>query len=195
MKIYPGDPKPEFDPYSTMEKDKVNVTRITLGSHTGTHVDAPWHFLPNGNTVDEEPLSKFLGEALIIDASERRGLGIRFKDLDRYSDVMRDGDILLIYTGAENRTTKFAFLDISAAEWMVKNKVKCVGIDTLSVEKFGSKDAPVHKLLLSNRIGIIENLDRLKAFVNTRMFLVCLPLRLQDLDGSPARAVLFEIIK
>lgn len=178
-----------------MEKDKVNVTRITLGSHTGTHVDAPWHFLPNGNTVDEEPLSKFLGEALIIDASERRGLGIRFKDLDRYSDVMRDGDILLIYTGAENRTTKFAFLDISAAEWMVKNKVKCVGIDTLSVEKFGSKDAPVHKLLLSNRIGIIENLDRLKAFVNTRMFLVCLPLRLQGLDGSPARAVLFEIIK
>lgn len=79
--------------------------------------------------------------------------------------------------------------------WMVEHGVKCVGIDTASVEQYGLKDAPLHKKLLSSNIGIIENLANLKQFVGSRMFFVCLPLPLKGLDGSPARAVLLDIVK
>jgi arylformamidase len=197
MQVYPRDPQPKFEPHSTIKDDKVNVTRITVGSHTGTHVDAQSHFLSNGNSVESEPLSKFIGEATIIDVSvkEGGGGGITAKDLNRYSDIVQRDDILLTYTGTGDRRTNFTYLDISAARWIVNHKIKCIGIDTLSVEKYGSKDAPIHKLLLSEGIGIIENLDNLKQFVTKRMFLVCLPLPFEGIDGSPARAILFEMIK
>jgi arylformamidase len=196
MQVYPGDPQPKFEAYSTIKDDKVNVTRITLGSHTGTHVDAQKHFLPTGSGADKEPLSKFIGEAITIDSSAKLGLGITAKDLHQYSSAVKKGDILLIYTGTGNHRTNFTYIDASAAEWIVNNKIKTIGIDTLSVEKYGVKEAPVHKLLLSKGIGIIENLDNnLKQFINRRMFLVCLALPLEGVDGSPARAVLFEIIK
>jgi arylformamidase len=197
MQVYPRDPQPKFEPHSTIKDDKVNVTRITVGSHTGTHVDAQSHFLSNGNSVENEPLSKFIGEATIIDVSVKEGGegGITAKDLNRYSDIVHRDDILLTYTGTGDRRTNFTYLDISAARWIVNHKIKCIGIDTLSVEKYGSKDAPIHKLLLSEGIGIIENLDNLKQFVTKRMFLVCLPLPFEGIDGSPARAILFEMIK
>jgi|ERR671925_207633 arylformamidase len=196
MQVYPRDPQPKFEPHSTIKDDKVNVTRITVGSHTGTHVDAQSHFLSNGNSVENEPLSKFIGEATIIDVSVKEGGGgITAKDLNRYSDIVQRDDILLTYTGTGDRRTNFTYLDISAARWIVNHKIKCIGIDTLSVEKYGSKDAPIHKLLLSEGIGIIENLDNLKQFVTKRMFLVCLPLPFEGVDGSPARAILFEMIK
>jgi arylformamidase len=201
MQVYPGDPQPKFEPHSTIKDDKVNVTRITVGSHTGTHVDAQSHFLSNDNSIESEPLSKFIGKATIIDVSDkggggggRRG-GITAKDLNRYSDMVQRDDILLTYTGTGDRRTNFAYLDISAARWIVNHKIKCIGIDTLSIEKYGSKDAPTHKLLLSEGIGIIENLDNLKQFVAKRMFLVCLPLPFEGIDGSLARAILFEMIK
>lgn len=198
MQVYPRDPQPKFEPHSTIKDDKVNVTLITVGSHTGTHVDAQSHFLSNGNSVESEPLSKFIGEATIIDVSVKEGGGgggITAKDLNRYSDIVQRDDILLTYTGTGDRRTNFTYLDISAARWIVNHKIKCIGIDTLSVEKYDSKDAPIHKLLLSEGIGIIENLDNLKQFVTKRMFLVCLPLPFEGIDGSPARAILFEMIK
>jgi kynurenine formamidase len=66
MLVYPGDPQPRFEPFATMEKDKINVTRLVIGSHTGTHVDAPKHFFVYGNGVDKEPLNKFIGETIIL---------------------------------------------------------------------------------------------------------------------------------
>ena len=191
MQVYEGDPQPKFDPHATIKDDKVNVTRVTLGSHTGTHVDAPWHFLQEGTSIDMEPLDKFIGEAAIIDASGKNI--ITAEEFSGYD--IRSNDIVLIYTDTGDRRTNFAYLDVSAAEWIVENGVKCVGIDTASVEKYGRKDAPVHKMLLASNIGIIENLANLEQFAGSRMFFVCLPLPLKGIDGSPARAVLFDIVK
>jgi arylformamidase len=191
MPVYPGDPKPKFDPYATIKDNNANITRITVGSHTGTHVDAPWHFLQEGNSIDMEPLDKFIGEAAIIDASGKNS--ITAEDFSGYD--IRSNDIILIYTGTGDRRTDFAYVDISAAEWMVEHEIKCVGIDTASVEEYGKKDAPVHKMLLARNVGIIENLANLKQFAGSRMFFVCLPLPLKGIDGSPARAVLFDIVK
>jgi arylformamidase len=191
MRVYPGDPQPKFDPHATIKDNNVNVTRITIGSHTGTHVDAPWHFLQEGNTIDIEPLDKFIGEATIIDASGKKS--ITAEDFSSYD--IRSNEIVLIYTGTGDRRTDFAYLDISAAEWVVEHEAKCIGIDTASVEKYGEKGAPVHKMLLARNIGIIENLANLKQFAGSRMFFVCLPLRLKGIDGSPARAILFDMVK
>jgi arylformamidase len=191
MRVYPGDPQPKFRPHATIKDNSANVTGIMLGSHTGTHVDAPWHFLREGNSIDAEPLHKFIGEAVVIDASGRNNITAEnFSSSDIKSD-----DIVLIYTGTGDRLTDFAYLDVSAAEWIIKHKIKCVGIDTASVEKYGDKDAPVHKMLLGMQIGIIENLTNLSQFVGNRMFFVCLPLPLKGIDGSPARAVFFDIVK
>jgi arylformamidase len=191
MPVYPGDPQPKFDPHTTIKDNNANITRITVGSHTGTHVDAPWHFLQEGNSIDIEPLDKFIGEAAIIDASGKNS--ITAEDFSGYD--IRSNDIILIYTGTGDRRTDFAYLDISAAEWMAEYKIKCVGIDTASVEEYGKKDAPVHKMLLARNVGIIENLVNLKQFAGSRRFFVCLPLPLKGIDGSPARAVLLDIVK
>jgi arylformamidase len=202
MPVYPGDPQPEFEPFATIEKEKVNVTRIVIGSHTGTHVDAPKHFFADGNSVDREPLGKFIGEAVILDLSNMSiGSGITDSDLDKHSKIVKGNDILLFYTGTSEKWRKdeiirnnFSYLEPSAAEWIVNHGIKCIGIDTLSVEKYGFKEGLTHKKLLSNNVVIIENLNsNLKGFVGKRVFLVCLPLMLKGIDGSPARVILFDI--
>src|SRR5919109_383848 len=87
--IYPGDPQPDLEPTSTIEKDNYNVTRITVGSHSSTHVDAQSHFVIDGNSIDREAISKFIGESVVIDLSGKRkiGDGITCSDLETYSEV------------------------------------------------------------------------------------------------------------
>jgi arylformamidase len=203
MPTYPGDPQPQFQPLFTLGKDNANVTRLIMGSHTGTHVDAPKHFISNGDGVDKIHLDKFMGEAVILDMSMKSiGEGITNIDLDIYSERVTVGDIMLLYTGAsdlwnkdENIRQNFTYLEPSAAEWIVNHQIKCIGIDTLSVEKYGFKEGLTHKMLLSNKIGIIEGLNvNIKQCLGKRMFLVCLPLFLRDIEGSPARVVAFDIL-
>jgi kynurenine formamidase len=189
IQVYPGDPKPEFRPTATIKDDNVNITRITLGSHTGTHVDAPRHFLQEGNGIDKDCLEKFVGDAVVVDGSAKKSLAGR----DLASSDIRANDILLIFTGTGHHRTDFTYLETSAAEWIVEHRLKCVGIDTPSVEQYGRKDAPVHKMLLAHNIGIVENLDNLRQFISKRLFFVCLPLPLEGIDGSPARAIALDL--
>lgn len=194
MPVYTGEPQPRFEPHSTIMSNQVNVTKITLGSHTGTHADAPSHLLSDGHGIELEPLDTFIGEAIVADMSSRPGEGITANDLQHTG--AESGDIVLAYTGTGDRRTDFTYLELDAAEWLVNHGIKCVGTDTLSIEKYGRKSALVHKTLFSNRVGIIENLNsNLKQFTGMRIFLVCLPLPLKGVDGSPARAVLLEMIK
>jgi arylformamidase len=202
MPVYPGEIKPEFSPLSILGKDKVNVTRLTLGSHTGTHIDAPIHFIPNAESIDKISLGKLIGEAVILDMSKKSvGQGITNIDLDTYKEMVEVDDIILLYSGTSKRWDKdeeirknFTYLDPSGAKWIVDHNIKCVGIDSFSVEKYGFTEGLAHKTLLSNGIGIIEGLNSsLEKFVGNRMFLVCLPLMLKGIDGSPARAILLDI--
>jgi len=202
--IYPGDPRPEFEPSSTIERDNYNVTRIITGSHSSTHVDAQSHFMIGGTTIDREPISKFIGESVVFDLSGKRkiGEGITSSDLEAYSKFVKDDDILLIYTGTseywmkdQNIKYNFTYLEPSAAQWITDRHIKCVGMDTFSVEKYGSKEGVSHKILLSSSVGIIENISsNLKNLSGKRVFLVCLPLLLEGVDGSPARIIAFDIV-
>lgn len=206
MPIYPGNPIPKFESVLNLEEDGANVTRISMGTHTGTHVDSQNHYFTNGSGIDKQPLSKFIGEAFVMDMSRKKiGEGINHNDLSTYQSIVHSNEIILIYTGISNYwetdylnglSKKFTYLEPSAAEWIVNHNIKTVGIDGPSVEKYGSMDGLAHKTLLSAGVGIIENLNStLKEYVGRRVFLVCLPLALKGLDGSPTRAVIFDILK
>ncbi len=131
------------------------------------------------------------------------GQGITDSDFKIYSNSVNPRDINLLYTGYDplleqnNSWKNFSYLEPSAARGIVNRKVKCLGIDTISVEKYGFAEGTVLKTLLAKGtlIGIIESLSqKLKSVLGKRMFLACPPLLLKGIDGSPARAILFDIV-
>ena len=201
MTTYVGDPVPRVRRVKRLETDGVNVSELTLGSHTGTHVDAPIHFVPGGASVDLLPPEQCVGEAVVIDLSSKpQGSEITKDDLQGSSLIDREGLIVLLYTGMSKRwgddsaRTRFTYLSPAAAEWLVQRKAKTVGIDYLSVEKYGSKEAPAHKALLSGGVAIIESLnENLSKFCGKRILLVCLPLKIGRCDGGPARVLAYPL--
>lgn len=201
MTVYVGDPVPKISSFRRLARDGVNVSRISLGSHTGTHVDAPSHFIRGGKAVDDLPVESFVGEAVVIDFSRKQaGSAITSSDLERHSTKIRRGLIVLLYTGFSKRwrdpsaRRKFTYLGGDAAGWLVKKGVKAVGIDYLSVEAFGAKHPVSHVTLLSHGIPIIESLNRnLSKLVGRRILFVCLPLKLGGLDGAPSRAIAYPL--
>ncbi|MGI0078621.1 MAG: cyclase family protein [Nitrososphaerales archaeon] len=202
MPIYPGDPSPSFERTSTLEKNGVNLTRLVLGSHTGTHTDAPVHFIQGGIGVDEIPLSKLIGEAIVIDLSSLPvGSGITASDLkSELEERVKPDDIVLCYTGSSDLwgdpsvNSNYTYLTKEAAEYFVSKKVRAVGIDFLSVEKFEAPEPVAHRTLLANGIFIIESLGRsLKQFLGKRILLINLPIKLEGGDGAPTRSVAVPI--
>jgi len=198
MPIYPGDPSPSFVSYATLENDGVNLTKLTLGSHTGTHIDAPRHFISNGIGVDKIPASKLVGEAYVADLSSKPvGSGITGEDLyEKVEGRVVADDIIVIYTGCsehwddESIRRNYTFLTGDAAEYLVSKKVRAVGIDFLSVEKFQAPAPVAHKNLLGSGIFIIESLSRAtKQFIGKRILMICMPIKLQNGDGAPSRIV------
>jgi arylformamidase len=198
MPIYPGDPSPSFENYATLQKDGVNLTKISMGSHTGTHLDAPRHFIPEGIGIDQIPPVKLIGEAYVADLSKKPiGSGITSQDLRRELEgkIVQD-DIVVVYTGCSEHwgegaiARNYTYLTGDAADYLVSKKVRAVGIDFLSVEKFNAPEPVAHKALLGNGIFIIESLSKaLKEFVGKRFLMICMPIKLQDGDGAPSRVV------
>jgi kynurenine formamidase len=198
MPVYPGDPSPSFVSYATLEKDGVNLTKLTLGSHTGTHIDAPRHFIPDGIGIDQISPNKLIGEAYVTDMSSKPiGSAITGQDLRNNLEghVAKD-DIVVIYTGCsehwgeESVRSNYTYLTGDAAEYLVSKEVRAVGIDFLSVERFRAPDPIAHKTLLGNGIFIIESLSQAtKQFVGKRTLMICMPIKLQNGDGAPSRII------
>ena len=141
MPIYPGDPSPSFVSYATLEKNGVNLTKLTLGSHTGTHIDAPRHFIPDGIGVDRIPPNKLVGEAYVCDMSSKP-IGSGITDLDLHKNLegkVAEDDIVVCFTGCSEHwgeksvSSNYTYLTGNAAEYLVSKKVRAVGIDFLSV--------------------------------------------------------------
>ncbi len=201
MPIYPGDPQPSFTRSSTLEKNGVNLSKLVLGSHTGTHTDAPIHFIEGGTPLDRIPVSKFIGEALVVDLSKKPiGSGIVSSDLSEFADSIKPGDIVLCYTGTSDHwgepqfNSNYTYLTQDAAQFFVSKKVRAVGIDFLSVEQFKSPVPVAHKTLLGNGIFIIESLGaELKQFVGKRILFISLPIKLKGGDGAPNRSIAVPI--
>jgi arylformamidase len=190
--VYPGDPVPRVEQARAIrDGDVCNLSLLTMGSHTGTHVDAPYHFIDGGPRLGDVALDRMVGEALVADLRGRAAV-----DADALAHAaLRHGDILLCLTdnsarwAAPDFQRDFTYLTRDAADLLVERGVRAVGIDYLSIEQFGSPDFPVHHRLLGAGVFIIEGLD-LRTVEPGRYTLVCLPLKFPDLDGAPARAVL-----
>jgi arylformamidase len=204
MPVYPGDPSPSFVSYATLEKDGVNLTKLTLGSHTGTHIDAPRHFIPNGIGIDQISPSKLVGEAYVTDMSSKPiGSGITGRDLrENLEGRIAEDDIVIIFTGCsehwgeESIRQNYTYLTGDAADYLVSKKIRAVGIDFLSVEKFRAPAPVAHKTLLGNGIFIIESLSlAARQFIGKRILMICMPIKLQNGDGAPSRVIGVPILE
>lgn len=196
LPVWPGDPTVSLMMTSSIVKgDQCNITRIQMGIHNGTHIDAPYHFLKDGATVDTIPIETFIGTCLVVDLDSE--VLIEKRDIQKYN--LNGHSRILIKTrnsemwanNIRSFDTNYVAIGINAAQYLVEMNTILVGIDYLSIESFQSDGSPVHKLLFKKNITILEglNLSGIKAGVYE---LICLPLKLEGCEGAPARVLLRE---
>src|SRR3982751_4324205 len=198
MPVYEGDPGVKIESWSAFAKgDSSNVSMLNFGAHTGTHVDAPAHFIEGANTIDNLPLDTLIGPARIVrvpdDAIEITPEFLSGCDLHGVTRVLFHTRNSQFWTDATFRKD-FTHLLPEAAELLVAGGVRLVGIDYLSIEKFHSGHHRTHLTLLREGVVIVEGLD-LSDVPDGDYELICLPLKIADGsgDGAPARAVLRTI--
>ncbi len=175
----------------SFDRDRVRDSAITFGTHTGTHVDAPAHFLKDGKTIDEISIERLIGGAVVLDLLTVTE-SITEQDLKRHE--FHEGDIVLLRTAnsaggpTDEFNPDFVYLAPSGARYLVEKGVKAVGIDYLGIER-GDPDHPTHTILMAADIAIIEGL-RLFHVQPGVYFMICLPIAIIGLEAAPARAIL-----
>lgn len=195
---WPGNPGAEILPSSRLSQgDSANVSLLRIGSHTGTHVDPPSHFLADGTTAEALPLDVLIGDALVADLAGIDGpIGPdELGGLPLPATVAR----LLLKTGnsriwerpPDGFPDAYASLTADGAAWVVERGIRLIGTDFLSIEARGAPGHPTHRTLLEAGVVIVEGLD-LSRVEPGAYTLVCLPLKILGGDGAPARAVLIE---
>ena len=182
-----------FEATKTFEHDRVRESKITLSTHTGTHVDAPAHFLPGGETIDATPLEMLMGNCLVLDFTSVKEKITR-ADLEIYD--IDDEDIILLKTKNSSLSptapfeTDFVYLEESGAQYLIEAGAKAVGIDYLGIER-QQADHATHKALMLAALPIIEGL-RLGHVHEGEYSIACLPLQTVGLEAAPARVILIE---
>jgi arylformamidase len=190
--VYPGDPPVKIERKTLINKSEgtSNLSRYSFGSHTGTHVDPPFHFIENGVTVDNLPLELLMGRARVVEVTAPR---IDEAVLEEF-DFTVDARILFktrnsYLLSKKNFVEDYVYITQGAAAALVSDGIKVVGIDYLSVERFGDESFQTHRTLLGAGTVIIEGLD-LREIEPGDYEMICLPLKIKDGDGAPARVVL-----
>jgi arylformamidase len=195
--VWPGDEPVSIRKTSSIAAgDDTNVSEISMSCHTGTHVDAPHHFLNNGITVDDLPLDLLVGRAYVLHLPD---ISMITASALMQADIPPRTRRLLFKTrnsqywagGNQKFQTDYVGLSVDAAELLVDRNVKLVGIDYLSIAPY-KMGTPVHSILLDAGVVVIEGLD-LSQVSQGRYTLHCLPLKLGGVDGAPARAILVGV--
>lgn len=203
MQLFPVFPKPIFLQWTRRETYGFETEAMFLVTHTGTHVDAPFHFYSKGRKVNEIPPEKLVGEAVVLNFTQKRAKSlINAGEIRRAESVAGEeiipGDIVLIRTGwdkflgDEKYTSSYPGLSKDAAEYFTKKKVNAVGVDDPNPDHPDASDFPVHNTLLPKGILIIENLANLGSISKNRLKFIGLPLKIRDGTGSPVRAIAIE---
>lgn len=183
--VYPGNSKVKIDVEEQFKKDGCLGHSLNMGSHSGTHLDAPGHMIEGGKMLDVFPVDTFIGTGKLVDVRD----GFSREALEQAN--IQEGDIVLFYTGASEKYQSPDYYETApaisdeAADYVINKKAKIAGVDTGSAD-----DAPftIHKKLLGNNILIIENLVNLKQLLGKLFIIYALPLNL-NIEGSPARVV------
>jgi arylformamidase len=190
--VFPGDPVFASQPHTTVAADGYNVQAVRMGSQTGTHVDAPLHFFDGRPGVDQMPLDLLIGRARVIDLPHRGGISAQHLS---EAGLREDLRVLLrtpnsaLWNTNDGFHSDYAYITEDGAKFLVDQGVKVVGVDYLSVEQFKKPGAPAHHALLGAGVIIIEGLNLSDAEAG-QYEMYCLPLKIKDGDGAPARVVL-----
>ncbi|MDV2480797.1 cyclase family protein [Methanoculleus sp. Wushi-C6] len=184
--LYPGDVRPRFQEIDT---GQYRVTEMTLGTHTGTHIDAPSHYVGGGMTVDAIPPGVLVGPARVLDCTDAE----RLIGPDHLAGRLAGTRTLLLktwFSGRREFDPGYPSLSSEAAKMVVEAGITCLGTDAPSIEEFDC-DGSVHRLLLGSGTVVLELLD-LAAVPEGEYFMAALPLRIRGADGSPVRAILWD---
>jgi len=192
--IYPGNVPVSISVHQKMPENSSASSSITLGSHTGTHIDAPLHAILGAASIEKIPLEAFVGSCRVLDFSQDSGEAVTKSFLE--SKNIKKGERVLLKTknslqGFKNFYDDYIYLDGDSADYLASLQVALVGIDALSIKQKGSKDHRPHLALLSKNIPIVEGLNLAKVSEG-EYELYCLPLYFTDIDGSPTRAILIQ---
>lgn len=197
MPVYPGTEPPVFTTGCSIDEIGFLEKKITLYSHTGTHVDAPAHLIKGHNTLDMLAIEHFHGPALMLNFDNFTDKNIGVKELEPFQDKIKKVEFLLLHTGwskywgSEKYFTNYTVLSLEAANWLSSFGLKGFGLDTISADTADTEDYHVHKALLQKNTIIIENLTNLVDLPCSQFDFSCFPLSFEDADGSPVRAVAF----
>ena len=195
---FPGSPKPQFIHWSNLKENGYNLELLFLSSHTGTHLDAPYHFAKNGVKIDQIPLDRLLGKAILIKLQKTKNTAITKSDIilfEKNNYKIPNHSSIFFYTGwqknlkNDNYFTENPGLDISSAKYLTSKKVNLIGIDSPSIDLGENTSFNVHNILSKNNILIVENLTNLNKITTKEFNFTILPLKLKDATGSPVRAI------
>ena len=197
MPVYPGTEPPILEPANTYDRDGFRETKISMYSHTGTHMDPPAHLFRDRTTLDAFPPEQFIGKALVIDCTSlKEGEPITMDHLSRYGTKAETADFLLFYLGWDARWGSEAYfgdypcIDDSVLEYILEGSYKGIGFDVIGLDPIADGNLTRHKKLFQTRDIInIENLCNLGLCGNDLFWFSCFPLKLGDSDGAPVRAV------
>lgn len=200
MMAYPGDPKISLEEAMTHEADYCHVDYLQCGSHAGTHIDAPYHFLADGKRLTDFPVSRFAGEGIAIDLRHKKaGEAITAEDIETYRGQIREGDFVVLQTGwfekyGNEDYFNHPYIAKEAAELLVDLGVTIVAVDFLNVDPTLWEQWDAHPILLGNEVLIVENLNNSTALDPGRRYCFCfMPVKLKDSDGAPIRAFAVEM--
>lgn len=194
MPVWPGDPQTSVRPAASVRQDGCSVAQVTLGTHCGTHMDAPAHVLEGGATLDQYPPQRFLGWAV---TARCRGSEITAEDLAPVLDAAARTGFLLVCTGWDARWGSagcfagYPFFTPDAAALLAGSGVRCLGMDTPGPDDPSDPSLPVHRTLLGADILLIENLRGLVRLPEIPVRFHALPLALSGADGAPVRAAAY----
>jgi kynurenine formamidase len=202
--VYPGDPVLAFSVHSTIERDGFNLLNVSMGSQTGTHVDAPFHFSETGLKIDELPLDRFVGRGVIVDARSAGARGrIGWDLIAPVADQVKPGSIVILHTGwsAYYGTEQYfenPFLDAEACRRLIELGARTFAIDAINIdetpdEAHPGEGFPVHHLIADVDGVICENMTNVAAIDFEAPFISLLPIAFEAADGAPVRAVAMRL--
>ena len=194
-KVFPGSPLPKFITWNKMEIHNYHSEVVFMSTHTGTHMDAPSHFVTGVSSIDQIPINRFISRAILVKISKTSDELITAGEIEASKIKILEGNSVVFSTSWENEVDNDYYFNHSpglsedAAEYLIDKRVNAVCIDSPSIDRGSDINFPVHKLLLSKDILIVENLCNLSKIDNQNFTLIMMPLKLSGASGSPIRAI------
>ena len=197
---FPGSPQPSFVQDKNIKNDEYNSELLFLSSHTGTHLDAPYHFLEKGKKIHEISLKRLVSNAILVKSRKKGDQPITKTDIQKFEKnhgKIPSGSTIIFWTGWQKMIKNASYfvrnpgLSTAAAKYLVSKKINLVGTDSPSIDLGKDKRFPVHHIFSKNNVLIVENLTNLEKIRSSKFHFVVLPLKLKGATGSPVRAIAF----